>query len=320
MPREAPPPYQRAECRESARHGDRLGPRGFRSPAPEAGPHADFAARSGRRQVAPARCRASGPAQQPGSPELPRIGPPQSVAWQHVQPVRRPDQPTSGSAFSNTACTSDPNAAPAGSSAIGETGDSVSRRLRHRPGCQCPAAPAPAKSVASGASSSLPAVSGSLETPGCVDTADQPRVRGSAPPGVDPAMEVSGSEICWRSAYSTDGTGPTTDSSTTGPPAACQDPKIRQRFVVADGDRVAAARDITAPRYRVRAAIATGRRWVHPRRAPTTRQPEIAPWSARRRSAEYGHWRPRPGPVPARPDSPHSARRRCAGNGWCPRG
>ena len=123
----------------------------------------------------------------------------------------------SGSAPSRTAWTRDPNAAPAGSSAIGDTGESGGVPVR----------PSDAASVTSGASSSLPAVSCSLETPG----ASTPRIS----PEYD-VLRHAASILRWKcrtsrstgvGGYSIDGTGPTTDSSTTGPPAACQSPKRR---------------------------------------------------------------------------------------------
>ena len=140
------------------------------------------------------------------------------VARQPVRSVRRPDRRPAGPRSPSTACTSDPNAAPAGSSAIGETG-----RFRRRGGA--------ASAGDIGRIGRFVILAGRLRLAGDTRVYRRPGSVPSTTCGASRCRSCGGSaghrdqlaqtDIRWSAPVRT------TDSSTTGPPAACQSPKMR---------------------------------------------------------------------------------------------
>ena len=109
-------------------------PTGIRSPSPASGPSARSAAASNRRPAGPGVCRASAPSPPPTRrPERPPATTPRAanLRLQLGGQVR-----ANGSAVSNTACTSVPNFAPIGRSAIGDGTSAPAGESS--PGCRRP--------------------------------------------------------------------------------------------------------------------------------------------------------------------------------------
>ena len=194
-----------------------------------------------------------------------------------------------GSAVSSTACTSEPNVAPAGSSAIG---DGTSR-----PGCAARQRNV-AGLVVQRDDLGLAADPAASRRPGSAPSTRCAATWCRSPVEV-PAAEVR-SAPAWPAG--TAGAAVSTDSSSTGPPAASHS---RSRASASSSLIFAGTHTVGhAPTRRAggRAAAGTGRRWARRWPAPTTPPPGPAPASSRRRSAGCRRRRPRRGPAsrPAR--------------------
>ncbi len=198
----APAAGRHRPARSAARRpGGRHRPAGTRSPTPATGPEDRCRAMSGRRPAGPAGCRASAPARQPvrRAARRPATTPSARVICASSSAAR---SAANGSAVSSTACTSVPNLAPIGRSAIGDGTCSPAAAGVARPGRRRPRRRARRPPV--------------RWSPRACRTrrADQAGVRRAPPGGVDLPVEVPDSEIVWRSrAVRRSRGGATTDSS-----------------------------------------------------------------------------------------------------------